>query len=301
MTIAAGFVCSDGILLASDTLYSNTGMGLRHGRKFWVLEHGDVVVVFGGAGMEAAMLRTRDEIDRKLKPGLSRIRVVDTVDAALKKVHDKLPDHPDFKTNALVAIQIQGQGKLYENAGGSNMISPVQHPCQCVGYGQSLGWYFASSLFRPGMPIKSAKIVAAHLVRNVKDYSEYCGGETHLIEVPEQGSSSFIDDKSEVEQLELYLRPVSESLQMVLPGSDPGASAATIEARLRILNDAIRKARTNIVLAVGPVQAGALALQGHTVSPLIRPTAVVGPPNSEGQSVHQRSKHGRRGRTPSQE
>ena len=69
MTIAAGFVCSDGILLASDTLYSGTGQGNKYGRKSWVLDRGDVLVCFGGAGTEGGLLRTRDEIDRKLKRG----------------------------------------------------------------------------------------------------------------------------------------------------------------------------------------------------------------------------------------
>ena len=59
--IAAGFICTDGVLLASDTLYSNTGMGQKFGPKFWIINHGDLCVAFGGAGTEAGLLRARDE------------------------------------------------------------------------------------------------------------------------------------------------------------------------------------------------------------------------------------------------
>lgn len=246
MTIAAGFVCSDGVLLASDTLYSNTGMGLKYGRKFWILDHGDVLVAFGGSGMEAALLRTRDEIDRKLNPGMSRIKVVDTIDTALKKVHDKLPDHPDWKTYGLVVVRVGDVSVLYENAGGSNMLSPVQHKCQCVGYGRSLGWYFASTLFAEGASIKTARIVAAHLIKNVKEYSASCGGDTHLFEVPNIDSPREITNQDEIEKLELHLAPLVDAIKMMVP--DGVTNQETIELRMRTIASAIAKAERTVAI-----------------------------------------------------
>lgn len=261
MTIAAGFVCTDGVLLASDTLYSATGMGNKYGPKFWILEHGDVLVAFGGAGAEAGLLRTRDEIDRKLQPGQSRIRVVDIIDGALKKVSGKLPDDLAWKTHALVVVRVGGQSVLYENSGGSNMLSPVQQVCQCVGYGQSLGWYFARSLFRAGMSLKWARIVAAHLIRNVKDYVEDCDGDTHLIEVPHVGNASVVADQAIVADIEAYLGPISQAINAVLP--DGTANDETLFARLTMVTEAINKALRSHVIQP---RAGELSLQSGSTT-----------------------------------
>ena len=270
MTIAAGFVCPDGILLASDTQYSNTGMGLRAGPKLWILDHGDILVVFGGAGSEARLLRTRDEIDRKLRPGMSRIRVVDAIDAVLQKVSGKLRHHADLNMQGLFAVRIHDDLVLYESQIGVDMLNPIGGGCQCVGYGQGLGWYFASSLFRAGMNLKWAKIVAAYLVKECKTYSEYCGGETHLIEIPRQGPATKIDDQDQIRALEGHLAPLGDALRIVLPGDDTDTSDSTLEHRLKMLTEAISKAR-NVAAAVD-VGGARVVVRGYA------PEVEVGPP-----------------------
>ena len=102
------------------------------------------------------------------------------------------------------------------------MLSPVQQMCQCVGYGQSLGWYFAASLLRSGMSLKWARIVAAHLTKNVKTYVEGCDGDTHLIEVPHAWAARVVTDQVEVAAIEEYLGPISLAINAVLP--DPSVN-----------------------------------------------------------------------------
>jgi 20S proteasome alpha/beta subunit len=48
MTIAAGFLCHDGIVLAADTLY--TGENKRDAAKLWIFQKGENVVGIAGAG-----------------------------------------------------------------------------------------------------------------------------------------------------------------------------------------------------------------------------------------------------------
>ena len=48
MTIAAGFLCSDGFVLAADTLHS--GINKRYAAKIWKAERGDVLVAVAGSG-----------------------------------------------------------------------------------------------------------------------------------------------------------------------------------------------------------------------------------------------------------
>jgi hypothetical protein len=248
MTIAAGFICSDGILLASDTLYSGSGV-YKFGQKFWVMDRGDITVVFGGAGTGAGLTRAHAEIDRKLKAGMSRIRVVDLIDMVLKKVSDKLPDLPEWKTHALVAIRIGNENLLYENDAGANMLSEVRQPFQCVGYARSLGWYFARSLFKGGMSLKWARVIAAHLIANVKEYSEYCGGGTQFVEIPNVGQPQTVTDQSVIADLESYLAPLTRAMNAALP--DGTSNEETVRARLLLVTDAINKAVRAQVLSIG--------------------------------------------------
>jgi len=237
MTIAAGFKCSDGILVASDTLYSGA-VQQTYGSKLWLLHEDNPVVVFGGAARSiAALTRARDEIRRKLKPAMSIIAVVDRIDECLLKVNTKFgqADWPDVQ--ALVGIRAEQQTVLYQNVATKVALSPVDLPTVCVGT-DSLGDYFAHSLFRADMPIRWAKVVAAHLVWNCKKYaSGYCGGDTHLVEIPQEGPAVVTTNQQSIAALEAHLAGLDEAMRIVLP--DGRANEDTLVQRLVIIKKAI--------------------------------------------------------------
>ena len=84
MTIAAGFVCSDGLLFASDTLYS--GNNLQSGDKIWTFETDTVQTVCAGAGTKSGLQRTAAEIGAQLRPAMNRWEVLRVIEAAIKSV-----------------------------------------------------------------------------------------------------------------------------------------------------------------------------------------------------------------------
>lgn len=246
MTIAAGFVCSDGLLFASDTLYS--GQEDRFGRKFWpVLTENDTVVIFGGAGTEAGLKRTRDEVGERLVGTTTQREFVETIEAALKYVEEKLQPQPGYETYALVGIRIDGVTRLYENQAGKCMLNVVDYSSQCVGAGAALGLYFARSLFSESMPIAWAEVVAAHLIKNVKQYMSGCGGDTHLLELPNYGEPKLQDNDRIVHKLESYLGSVENAFRLVLPVVDT-PDDPTLTYRMRQLRREIKKLRTDVVV-----------------------------------------------------
>jgi hypothetical protein len=237
MTIAAAFVCSDGILLASDTLYS-AGTAKKYGRKFWAIERGDILVVFGGAGNEAALRRTRDEIEAHLSDGMTRQQVIECIDSALAYVESRLQTASQYdKTQALVVIRLGDGPELFE-ADRCSMLSAVDYPSQCVGFDAGLGFYFARSLFHPGMEMRWAKVVAAHMVKHVKRHSAWSGGSTNLVEIPDVGDYGFIDKKSQIAEHQKYLEELDDAMRLVLPRKD--VSDDELARRLGVLNDTIR-------------------------------------------------------------
>jgi hypothetical protein len=89
------------------------------------------------------------------------------------------------------------------------------------------------------MPIAWAKIVAAHLVKQVKVYnSGWCAGDTHLIEMPTCGDVVFEKDQRAIGKLEGVLAEVDEAVRLVLPS--PDTPDETLKFRLRILSPVIK-------------------------------------------------------------
>jgi hypothetical protein len=238
MTIAAGFRCADGVLLASDTLYSSD----RHqfGPKLWVLREDDPTIVFGGSGIVGTLLRARDEIGDRFSGGESVSQVVQMMDEVLDSINKRFPSSGYPKLQTLVGIKARdGQAKLYENVAGEIALSPLSNQSTCVGV-DSLGNYFADLLFRDAMNLKWAKVVAAHLVLSCKTYAAgYCGGDTHFIEIPHAGAVRVITDQAIVRDLEAHLSGLTEIMRLVLAGD--GVTEATVARRLNRLRNVLRE------------------------------------------------------------
>jgi hypothetical protein len=238
MTIAAGFVCSDGLLFASDTLYS--GLENRDGQKFWLIEGWgeEARLIFGGAGTEAGLKRTRDEIERRARPTADRFDVIGAVEESLALVEEKMRPSDFERTSALVGIRVADRYWLYENQGGKSLLSPIDYNSQCVGAGSSLGLYFVRSLFRDNMAIRWAKIIAAHLIKQVKIYNDgYCGGATQLLALPQVGEPEWITKKEDIRDLEAYLSRIDSALQIVFP--DKSTNEEAVQARIELINDVV--------------------------------------------------------------
>jgi hypothetical protein len=249
MTIAAGFVCHEGVLLASDTLYA--GQNKRYGRKLWPIPIGnDGCVGFGGAGTQAGLERVRYEVESNVSPGMSEPEVIEVIQAALRLVIEEMQPKPEELTQGLFAIGLGTKCSLWENQGGSAMLNPIGHPAQCVGWAVSLGHYFLDFLYREPMPIKWARIVASHLVKQARTYSEYCGGDTNFLEVMRDGSFTFVTSQDDINQYEQHLGQLDAAMRAVLP--DGRVNDDTLDLRLKAIVAAIQKASKSFVVQASP-------------------------------------------------
>jgi 20S proteasome alpha/beta subunit len=279
MTIAAGFQCSDGVLLASDTLYS--GENKRYGRKIWELQKGGpVVAAMAGAGTAVVMRRVRDELRQRLtKPASSRREIIDCVDGVLYQIQRKhTPKADEFPLSLLVAIRDEQGCALYES-GGAAVLAQTDRHGTCIGWGYSLGVYFMDSLYRVRMPLRWASVVAAHLVKHCKAYVDSCGGDTHLLELHADGLITFHENQQEMASLEAHLGELDDALRVVLPGGSPfEASDFTLVHRMQELVKAIESVRRVQAAIAGATIESRLTIQGHPSTVRIDPV-----PKKEGQ------------------
>jgi hypothetical protein len=105
-----------------------------------------------------------------------------------------------------------------------------------------------AKLFRHGMSMQWARIVAAHLIAECKEYANgYCGGDTHIIAVPNSGRP-VTTGLHEIEELESYLHGIDVAYEVILPSGSPMESYPD-ETLLGRFND-IKKAITEAACTV---------------------------------------------------
>jgi hypothetical protein len=131
-------------------------------------------------------------------------------------------------------------GWLYENQMGKSGLMVTPKNTQCVGAAYSLGLCFARSLFTDDMPIAWAQVVAAHLIKQCKEYADgWCGGETHPVTLPAYGDPAFETDQVNIAKLESHLAEVDQAIRLALPSHD--TPDETLQLRLKILNRVVKK------------------------------------------------------------
>lgn len=197
MTIAAGFTCSDGVVLCADTLLSANYR--QRGPKLWMWnQHADGLAVgVTGAGNYVLLKLAREAIFRRLdslggkkvKPGFVKHQVIEPVLAKIHEHHvDKATDWDranGYGLSLLVAVREGSQSVLYET--DRRACSEVSG-FSCVGSGAPVGNYVGSNLFSSALPVDWGLVSAAYLIQQTKAYGEDCGGDTNLVVIPNTGA-----------------------------------------------------------------------------------------------------------------
>ena len=256
MTIAAGFLSPDGLVLAADTQYS--GENKRNAAKVWWFRKGDNVVALAGAGDATLIRRAKHEIERDLSETMTSHAVVRLADDIVGSIlRQQLPVDPEASCAFLLGIRTPDGLSPWENAGGA-VFAPVDGKSQCIGCGRSLGLYFTDWLFKPHIPTMWAPTIAAHLLKQVKKYVPDCGGDSHILAVPLSSGEPYYLAPEIVDSLEKQLDRIEAAMRKVVifaPGIEGVTvnSAETIEKRMAAMDEAVKAARTQYVTLTGVV------------------------------------------------
>ncbi len=181
MTIAAGFLCRDGIVLCADTEQQAWAMKL-HGSKMGDFEcaTGDKVC-YAYAGNTAFALSAVQKCEKRLQ-STEITNVFAEIESILDREYRRnVLKHPDHATDGnlpyhlLLAIwkRDEKKAKLYVTAQTSIHQSTNY---ECIGIGDSLGHYLIRPMFNLGMKDREAMNMAAYALAMVKDYVPGCGG-----------------------------------------------------------------------------------------------------------------------------
>jgi hypothetical protein len=245
MTIAAGFVATDGVVLGADSLYS--GQNKRYRAKIWKIPDDNARIVIAGAGDASLIQRAADEFESLVTPSMDRAQLHRLADDIAYKLHVKhvKPD-PDNRFTLLIAIADGAKRRLYRAQEG--VVASVVES-DCIGWGDALGLYFADMFFKKSMTTASAAIIASHLLLQTKTYSAHCGGKSHILIFPTGGDAYFLK-RTQIADIEQYFDDVTAAIQKILiRGYDRSVSASDLQGDLDGLIEALGMPRTRAIQA----------------------------------------------------
>lgn len=191
VTIAAGILCEDGVLVCADSEMTLHTMKSNDPKVDWVL-HDSVRVIMTGAG-DAHLLRYVVQQCRKAIPeGATMDDAEQTIRAVIREVHtdhiypvSRLVEH---RPNIEMAFGLWEPGrkcKLFESRGTALIENNVSLLGSGYEFGRSVCDRLGGDLYNAMLP--RALIVAMRMLKEVKEYVQGCGGQDHIITLGSNG------------------------------------------------------------------------------------------------------------------
>jgi hypothetical protein len=208
LTIAAGFICTDGIVICADTQETIPGYVKTHTQKMKLMRSPFFNIAFTGAGdgelidmtvqeMDIALAREKPTTEWDIRQTLKK-SLLDTFHAQILCDPDILPEHrPDL----LIALQYDAGTLLYKATGTKifRLESSV-----CVGSGLLMAKSLIAQLFDPGMNLAQGSLVAMHVLNQAKRWVDGCGGNSDVLMLSNQGRTIVRVPTDEVKTMEAH-------------------------------------------------------------------------------------------------
>lgn len=212
MTIAAGFVCMDGIVLCADTQESIPGYTKHSTDKIDRWEDENLTFAITGSGDSEIIQTVAQHIieagRREYTPNnyLYGDRAKTLIEEAFLKFFKKhllpYPQNERPFVELLIAIQCHHNRYLLKASGTTvrNLDPGISPGADCIGSGVMLGHSLIEKLYNPFIDLDDLIIVACYIVFQAKKWVDGCGGNTDLLVLTDKlrtGMSS-----NEIEALE---------------------------------------------------------------------------------------------------
>jgi 20S proteasome alpha/beta subunit len=244
MTIAAGFRCSDGVVICTDSEHT-AGQAKHYGPKIFEEVAGNGALYVAGAGTDVYIGAVAKEIGADIQgktidfdsiEALTQARVMEVYSrhiAPARQASD--PDAPSLAL--LLAIRITGQrARLYrvEETGGVNLVDSGV---------AVVGTQAAETLIRNLADILSCdnftsvstmRAIAVHLISRAARFASYCGGSAQVVCLSDDGTALVRIEASQ-DPSDDPLESVFSNLSFVLEVCASG-NAAEFKAALGHLN-----------------------------------------------------------------
>jgi 20S proteasome alpha/beta subunit len=213
MTIAVGFKCIDGVVLATDSQYSDDPAKTTGQKVFPIWSNGHYALTIAGAGFPDSIKGIARDMELVLGKTIGSreagsAEIIRTIERVLRSFHAKHIDTAppeerlELSVQLLIGLWTEREGtKLF---GVNRTIAAEVSSHLSVGYGSYLTEYICDALIPSGwIGVEQATALAAYIVWTAKKYVKYCGGPTGIRVLSDSGKDIRID-QNEVEAGEGY-------------------------------------------------------------------------------------------------
>ena len=191
MTIAAGFICKDGILLCADREESS-GASIKAVEKLVTLHVSPWTMTVATAGSgpagDPAVKRLQKAFFDEFIAAGTNVRTLENkheqiIIDVLTKIHEEhIWKNPrtDHAIKLVIGISFQELDRHFLYLTEDNIPQPINGYC-CTGYGADLCTYFSERLYRSGLSKDEMILLASFIFREVNSAVQFCGKGTDMM------------------------------------------------------------------------------------------------------------------------
>lgn len=254
MTIAAGFVARDGIVLCADT-QETYGQLLKLNTPKIIVRPDSFVptgprIVFAGAGHGPFIDKLANEAWKRVStrtPIGQFAEVCDDIEASIKDVHEEFgriyQSGAMPEAELIYGVAVGGRTALFKAHGP--IVNPVSGYAS-VGVGLYLADYINARLGLDSPELADSgwyEILAVYLLQQAKEYIEGCGGDSHVLTLRASGKISRVDP-ADVALIANHISALDRNSSSVLMSSpDLKLSNDEFEGRIETFVNLARKLR----------------------------------------------------------
>jgi hypothetical protein len=187
VTIAAGFVCTEGLVLFADT-EEQEGYIKTSVEKIRDLSVNGLNIAIANAGNGPLADALVDQIFDKLQTVKSnRSSVLQMLRSCIIEFHrDEVSLYPSGddtrRVGLIIGLQIGSESPILLHADSSALRKVTEFAV--IGYGAEIK-FLAQQLYRENMPLRHGILIANHLCKTAKDYVQGCGGDSRIATISE--------------------------------------------------------------------------------------------------------------------
>ncbi len=189
MTIAIGFICTDGIVLAADRM-EYRGVHKVEVKKIVMRKYGKLSISLAGAGDGELIEQFFAEVAEEMIRPLARRTLKKIIQSATKKMFDQnikplgKEDYDRFMmVRFLIAASHSGQSLLY--AAGPvqkcRAIGEIHRYHHTIGIGQYAADPLLGNIHSERLSMLETATIAAYILKRVKEQSPDCGGPSDIV------------------------------------------------------------------------------------------------------------------------
>lgn len=193
MTIAAGILCKDGIVLCADTELASNSLRTNRSKIFAAAESEHVHVAVAASGdydFASAAVEYTDPLMRDIKPDTKIDNVRNAFEDAISDLYQNhIWKNPTLQRDfsLLVAVWSREEGfALFKTV--ETVILRVTD-FDVLGTGGDLADYILKKSYRDNITVSQAVAFSAHMLAEVKNHGQGCGGETNIATLTAKGYS----------------------------------------------------------------------------------------------------------------